>query len=113
VIAGYSKRVAKEQAAENLTKPHVRQAIQERVRPRLMKLGITLDHTLEECRRLAYGRVGDDFEDQDGEYQPISEWPQEHTQTALQFLSLKHRPWRMSCATSVTHGSTASPSHAT
>ena len=37
---------------------------------------------------MAYMRLGDDFEDDDG-YRPVSEWPQEHAQTALHLLGLK------------------------
>jgi hypothetical protein len=72
-----------------LTKPNVQAAIAARVRPRLLRLDITLDHTLEECRRLAYGRLGDAFEDANGELRPVSEWPREHVPAALQLLGIK------------------------
>jgi hypothetical protein len=57
--------------------------------PRLLRLDITLDHTLEEQRRLAYYRLGDAFEEADGELRPVSEWPPEHVPAALQLLGIK------------------------
>jgi hypothetical protein len=89
IKAGYAKKRADQQAHENLMKPEVQQAIRDRMRPRLQRLDITLDHTLEECRRLAYGRLGDDFEDESGELRPVCEWPREHVQTAVQVLAIK------------------------
>lgn len=91
IKAGYRKRSAKVTAAETLTKPNVQAAIQTRLRPRLLKLGLALDNTLEECGRLAYARPGPLFEDADGELRLVSEWPLESRQTVVQMLSLKRQ----------------------
>jgi hypothetical protein len=72
-------------------KPEIQQAIQARLRPRLKRLNLTLDDTLEEYRRLAFAHLGPSCEDVDGELLPLDEWPKDHAQNALQLLSLKRQ----------------------
>jgi hypothetical protein len=57
----------------------------------MQRLDITLDHTLEEYRRLGYARLGPMFEDAEGELLPVHELPQEDRQTGLQLLAVKQR----------------------
>jgi hypothetical protein len=61
---------------------NVQAALAARIRPRLKRLGLTLENTLEELRRLAYACPG--VEDANGELLPVSEWPKEDRQTILQ-----------------------------
>jgi hypothetical protein len=41
----------------------------------MQRLGLTLDNTLEELRRLGYARPGPAFEDDNGELLPVDQWP--------------------------------------
>jgi len=59
-------------------------------RRRAQTLELTLDNTLEECRRLAFLHVTELF-DADGNLKPMSEWPRSQIQAALQLLGLKRQ----------------------
>src|SRR5262249_28043586 len=59
--------------------------------PRLKRLGLTLDTTLGECRRLAFVHPGFSFLEASGELRPLDEWPVEHRDFVLAALSLKRQ----------------------
>jgi phage terminase small subunit len=46
IRAGYSKATAKEMGYENLTKPHIKKAVDEAINKRSEKLGITAEYVL-------------------------------------------------------------------
>jgi hypothetical protein len=89
--AGYSRNVARVQGLENLQKPAVQAAIGARLKPRLKRLGLSLDSALEEYRWMAFVRPGPYFQDADGELLPLSEWPKGERQACISLLALKRQ----------------------
>lgn len=53
INAGYSKKTATEMGYENLTKPHIKKEIQERVQSAAEKLGITPEYVLNNLKEIA------------------------------------------------------------
>jgi phage terminase small subunit len=60
--AGYSERTARQQGYENLTKPYIKNYIQERSESVLEKLGVTQERILAEFAKIAFANVTDLFE---------------------------------------------------
>jgi len=54
IRAGYKKTFAKDQGYENLTKPHIQEAIQEAMERRSARTQITQDRVLQELGRIAF-----------------------------------------------------------
>lgn len=61
--AGYSERSARQQGYENLTKPDIKNYIQERSESVLEKLGVTQERILAEIAKIAFSNITDLFED--------------------------------------------------
>lgn len=57
--AGYSKKTAREIASQNLTKPHIREAINEALEASLKKAQLKGDHVIEQLRRIAFADIAD------------------------------------------------------
>ncbi len=74
IRAGYSENAAKEQGYENLTKPHIAEAIAEAMAVRSERTKIDADWVL---ARLAGEATADlaDLYDKNGGLKPITEWP--------------------------------------
>ncbi len=74
IRAGYSENAAKEQGYENLTKPHIAEAIAEAMAVRSERTKIDADWVL---ARLAGEATADlaDLYDENGGLKPITEWP--------------------------------------
>lgn len=57
IRAGYSTKVAKEIGYENLTKPHIREHVDERMKDREKRTEITQDRVLEELAHIAFDDI--------------------------------------------------------
>lgn len=57
IRAGYSENTATEIGYENLTKPHIAEAIQEAQKLRAEKVGITAERVLQELAAIAFSKV--------------------------------------------------------
>jgi phage terminase small subunit len=62
IRAGYSADSARFIAAENLTKPNIRAAIEERMRERAERVKVQADDVLRELTYIAFADVGDIFD---------------------------------------------------
>lgn len=76
IRAGYSKKSAKEQGYENLTKPHLRARLSQLIERRAERTGITADRVLGECVRIALSDVGGAF-NEDGSLKGIHDIPED------------------------------------
>lgn len=59
IRAGYSVNDAKEQGYENLTKPHIQQAIAERMAERSKRTGVNQDRVVLELAKIAFVKLTD------------------------------------------------------
>jgi len=59
--AGYSEKTAKEQGYENLTRPHIFEAVQEAIRRHLAKLDLSLERIIQEVARVGISDIRDLF----------------------------------------------------
>src|SRR4051812_40938895 len=64
--AGYSRETAREMGYENLTKPHIRRAIDAAIAERSIRTGIAADRVLREMAAIAFSDVRDIEFDDDG-----------------------------------------------
>ena len=62
IKAGYSKKTAKEIGAENLTKPNIKEYLQNSMNKRAEKLEITADKVIGEIAKLAFANTTDILE---------------------------------------------------
>jgi hypothetical protein len=69
--------------------PQVQRAIAKRLKPRMDKLGLTLDSVLGELKRLVFVRTG--VEDMDGALLPIEDWPAGIRPYVMQVLGQKQQ----------------------
>lgn len=69
IAAGHPKKTARSIGAENLTKPHIMQAIQKQMAKHLDKADITAERVIEELGRLAFSNI-EDFTSIDANGQP-------------------------------------------
>ena len=76
VRAGYSERSARSIGQENLTKPDIHNAIQEKLASRSKRTEISQDRVLLEIARLAFNDPRRAY-DADGNLLPVKDWPDE------------------------------------
>lgn len=74
IRAGYSENAAKETGYENLTKPHIQDAIQEAQKKRLEKNEVNADYVLKRLIEIDEMDVVDILDD-DGHLKPVTQWP--------------------------------------
>ena len=74
IRAGYSEKTARQTAAENMTKPHIETAIQERMNRRSERTQVDADYVLNRLVEIDQMDVLDILAD-DGSLRPIQEWP--------------------------------------
>jgi phage terminase small subunit len=72
VKAGYSKKSAKEIGHENLTKPHIKEYIQEQLKKKENELDITVDRVLKEIALIAFLDIKEFYND-DGTVKKVHE----------------------------------------
>ena len=75
IRAGYSEDTARQIGSENLSKPYIKQAIQEQMDARASKIEITAEKVLESIYRIANVDIGDAYDDA-GYLLPIKEMPE-------------------------------------
>ncbi|MFA6051549.1 MAG: terminase small subunit [Methylobacter sp.] len=76
IRAGYSERSARSIGQENLTKPDIQKAIQERLEARSKRTEISQDRVLLEIARLAFNDPRRAY-DENGNLLPVKDWPDE------------------------------------
>ena len=76
IKAGYSEKTAKQIAAENLTKPYLKQIIEIAQQDRAQQKGITADRVAEELGKLAFFKPTDAL-NPDGTLKDINELPED------------------------------------
>lgn len=76
VRAGYSERSARSIGQENLTKPDIQAAIQEKLAARSKRTEISQDRVLLEIARLAFNDPRRAY-DENGNLLPVKDWPDE------------------------------------
>jgi phage terminase small subunit len=74
IRAGYSSKTARQQGAENLTKPVIREAIRIAMEKRAEKAAIDAEYVLHRHIEIDQMDVADVLND-DGTIKPLSEWP--------------------------------------
>ena len=80
IRAGYSENAAKETGYENLTKPHIQDAIQEAQNKRLEKNEVNADYVLKRLIEIDEMDVVDILDD-GGHIKPITQWPKSWRRT--------------------------------
>lgn len=73
IRAGYSEKTAKEMAHENLTKPHIRNAISEKRKALSEKTGVTAERVINELALVAFANMHD-YMDIDEKGLPVIDW---------------------------------------
>lgn len=74
IRAGYSERTARQVASENLTKPNIEAAIQERMADREKRTEVTQDRVLKELARIGFADLREMFTST-GHIKRPEEWP--------------------------------------
>lgn len=82
IRAGYSEDTAKEIGYENLTKPHIAEAIQAAMDERAKRTEITADRVLQELAKLGFSNMSD-YYDESGNLIPPHQLPK-HLAAAIQ-----------------------------
>jgi phage terminase small subunit len=76
IRAGYSKRTARQQASDLLSKPDIAQALQEALAAQQKRLEVKADDVLRELMRIGLCDLGQAFDDQ-GRLRPLHEMPED------------------------------------
>lgn len=75
IRAGYSENTAKETGYENLTKPHIAEAIKEQQNKRIERTEVNADYVLKRLIEIDEMDVCDILSDDLSSFKPLSQWP--------------------------------------